>query len=68
MGLGPTLLQRQPIFFKCLLVSATKVSNDLKKYLPKNSKFKYCSEPDVHDLTSHILSILIDFVQDRAVT
>ena len=47
-----------------LVVSATKVSNDLKKYLPRNSIFKDCLELDVHDMTSLILSIFIDFTQD----
>ena len=52
----------------CLVVSTTKVSDALKKYLLRNSTFKDCLELDVHDMTSQILSILIDFTQDCAVT
>ena len=71
-GLGPTLLQWQAIFSETfcimLVVSATNVPNNLKKYLLRNSIFKGCLEPDVHDMTSQILSILIGFTKDRAVT
>ena len=35
-------------------------------YLPSHSIFKHCLELDVHHMTSQILSILIDFIQDRA--
>ena len=49
-----------------LVVSAFKVSNDLDKYLPRHSIIKDCLESDVHHMTSQILSILIDFIQDRA--
>ena len=48
------------------MVFAFKVSNDLDKYLPRHSIFKDCLELDVHRMTSQILSILIDFIQDRA--
>ena len=47
-------------FFKNLwhnakaLVSASTVSNDLDKYLPKHSIFKDCIESDVHYMTSQI--------------
>ena len=43
-----------------------KVSNDLQKYLPRYSIFMDCLESDLHHMTSQILSILIDFIQDRA--
>ena len=56
----------QRSFAQCLVVSAVKVSNDLQKYLPRHSIFKDCLESDVHHMTSQILSILIDFIQDRA--
>ena len=45
-----------------------KVSNDLDKYLPRHSIFKDCLESDVYQMTSQILSILIDFIKDRAVS
>ena len=51
-----------------LVVSTSKVSNDLKKYLLRNGIFKDCLELDVYDMMSPILSSLIDFAQDRAVT
>ena len=38
----------------------------LDKYLPRDSIIKDCLESDVHHMTSQILSILIDFIQDRA--
>ena len=53
-------------FAQCLVVSAFKVSNDLDKYLRRHSIIKDCLESDVHHTTSQILSILIDFIQDRA--
>ena len=53
-------------FAQCLVVFAFKVSNDSDKYLPRHSIIKDCSESDVHHMTSQILSILIDFIQDRA--
>ena len=53
-------------FAESLLVSAFKVSNDSDKYLPRHSVFKDCLESDVHHMTSQILSILINFIQDRA--
>ena len=56
----------QRSFAQCLVVSAFKVSSDLHKYLPRHSIFKDCLESDVHHMTSQILSILIDFIQDRA--
>ena len=56
----------QIFFALCLVVSAFKVSNDSDKYLPRHSLFKNCLESDVHHMTSQILSILIDFIQDRA--
>ena len=43
-----------------------KVSNDLANYLLRHSIFKDCLPSDVHHMTSQILSILIDFIQDRA--
>ena len=43
-----------------------KVSNDLDEHLPRHSIIKDCLESDVHHMTSQILSILIDFIQDRA--
>ena len=55
----------QRSFAKCLVVSACN-SNDLRKYLPRHSIFKDCLESDVHHMTSQILSILIDFILDRA--
>ena len=56
----------QRSFAQCLVVSAFKVSNDSDKYLPRHSAIKDCLESDVHHMTSRILSILIDFIQDRA--
>ena len=56
----------QRSFAQCLVVSAFKVSNDSDKYLPRHSVIKDCLESDVHHMTSQILSILIDFIQDRA--
>ena len=56
----------QRSFAQCLVVSAFKVSNDLDKYFPRHSIFKNCLESDVHHMTSQILSILIDFILDRA--
>ena len=56
----------QRYFAQCLVVSAFKVSNDLDKYLPRHSIFKDCLESDVHHMISQILSILIDFILDRA--
>ena len=56
----------QRSFAQCLVVSAFKVSNDLEKYLLRHSIIKDCLESDVHHMTSQILSILIDFIQDRA--
>ena len=53
-------------FASCLVVFAFKVSNDLDKYLPRHSILKDCLESDVYHMTSQILSILIDFIQDRA--
>ena len=49
------------------MVSTSKILNDLNKYLLRYSIFKDYLESDVHDLTSQILSILIDFTQDRTV-
>ena len=48
------------------MVSVFKVSNDLDKYLPTHSIIKDCLESDVHHMTSQILLILIDFIQDLA--
>ena len=56
----------QRSFAQCLVVSTFKVSNDSDKYLPRHSVIKDCLESDVHHMTSQILSILIDFIQDRA--
>ena len=56
----------QRSFAECFLVSAFKVPNDSDKYLPRHSVIKDCLESDVHHMTSQILSILIDFIQDRA--
>ena len=56
----------QRSFTQCLVVSTFKVSNDLDKYLPRHGIIKDCLESDVHHMTSQILSILIDFIQDRA--
>ena len=56
----------QRSFAQYLVVSAFKVSNHSDKYLPRHSVIKDCLESDVHHLTSQILSILIDFIQDRA--
>ena len=56
----------QRSFALCLVVSAFKVSNDLDKYLRRHSIIKDCLVSDVHHATSQILSILIDFIQDRA--
>ena len=53
-------------FAQCLVVSTFKVSNDLDKYLPRHNMFKDCLESDVNHMTSQILSILIDFILDRA--
>ena len=47
-------------------IFAFKVSNDSDKYLPRHSIIKDCLESDVHHMTSQILSILIDFIQERA--
>ena len=54
-------------FAQCLVVSSCKVSNDLDNYLQWYSKFEDCSEPDVHNMTSQVLSILIDFTENLAV-
>ena len=43
-----------------------KVSNDLDNYLLRHIIFKDCLASDVHHMTSQILSILIDFIQDLA--
>ena len=56
----------QRTFAQCLVVSAFKVSTDSDKYLPRHSVIKDCLESDVLHMTSQILSILIDFIQDRA--
>ena len=56
----------QRSFAQRLVVSDFKVSNDSDKYLPRHSVIKDCLESDVHHMTSQILSILIDFIQDRA--
>ena len=56
----------QRSFAECLVVFAFKVSNDLDKYMPRHSRIKDCLESDVHQMTSQILSILIDSIQDRA--
>ena len=53
-------------FAQCLVVFTFKVSNDSDKYLPRHSIVNDCSESDVHHMTSQTLSILIDFIQDRA--
>ena len=45
-------------------ISAYKVSNDLDKHFPRHRIFKDCLESDVHHMTSQILLILIDFIQD----
>ena len=55
------------IFAQCLVVSAFKVSNDSDKYMPRHSIIKDCLESVVHHMTSQILSVLIDFIQDRAI-
>ena len=70
-GPGTDIIAMATIFFKDLLriglvVSAFKVSNDLEKYLPRHSIFEDCLDSDVHHMTSQILSILIDFIKDRA--
>ena len=49
-----------------IVVSTFKVSNDADKYLPRHSVIKDCLESDVHHMTSQILSILLDFIQDHA--
>ena len=61
---GNQFFQRS--FAYCLEVSAYKVWNDLDEYLLRRFMFKDCLEPNVHDMTSKILSILIDFTEDRA--
>ena len=43
-----------------------KVSNDSDKYLLRPGIIKICLESDVYHVTSQILSILIDFIQERA--
>ena len=53
----------QRCFAQCLVVSVFKVSSNLDKYLPRHSVFGDCLESDLHHM---ILSILIDFIQDRA--
>ena len=53
-------------FAQCLVVFTFKVSNNSDKYLPGHSIMKNCSESDVHHMTSQILSILIDFIHNRA--
>ena len=55
-------------FAYCLVVSVSKVSNDLDKHLLRHSIFRECLELDVHHMTSQILSILIDFIDDRAIS
>ena len=39
-----------------------------KVFVEKKSIFKDCSELDVYDMMSQILSVLIGFTQDRALT
>ena len=56
----------QRSFAQCLVVSAFKVLNDLNNYLSRHNIIKDCLESDVHHMTSQILSILIDFIQDSA--
>ena len=57
----------QKSFAGCLAVLVSKkVSNDVDKYVPSYDIFKDGLEPDVHDMTPQILSILIDFTQDHA--
>ena len=45
---------------------AFKVSNVSDKYLPRHSVIKDCLESDVDQFMLQILSIFIDFIQDRA--
>ena len=56
----------QRSFAQCLVVSAVKVSNDSDKYLQRHSviKDRFGIRCPSHDVTD--LSILIDFIQDRA--
>ena len=56
----------QRSFALCLIVSAFKVSNDLDNHLLRHNIFKDFLASDVHHMTSQILSILNDFIQDRA--
>ena len=63
LGQGIILLEGEKLDF---VFSVSKVSNGLDEYLPRHSVFKDCFELDVHHMTSQILSILIDFIQDRA--
>ena len=46
-------------FALCLVVSATEVSNDPKKYLSKNSIFNDCLELDIRGMTSLFFYYLI---------
>ena len=49
---GSHFFQRS--FAQCLVVSASKVLNDLDKYLLRHCTLKDCLELDVHDMTSRI--------------
>ena len=70
-GPGTDIIAMTTNFFQrslaqCLVASVFKVSNDLDNYLLTHSIFKDCLVSHVHHMTSQILSILIDFIQDRA--
>ena len=70
-GPGTDIIAMTTIFFQrslaqCLVVSVFKVSNDLDNYFLTHSIFKDCLVSHVHHMTSQFLSILIDFIQDRA--
>ena len=54
----------QRFFASCFVVFTFKVSNDYK-YLLRLNIIKDCLESDVHHMTSQILSILIDFIEDH---
>ena len=64
IAIATSIFQRS--FAQYLVLSTSEVSNDFEKYLLRYSRFRYCLQTVVHKMTSRILSILIDFSQDRA--
>ena len=54
------------VHFLISILKGPGTDDDLDKYLPRHGIFKDCLESYVHHLTSQILSILIDCIQDGA--